>query len=110
MAAAPLPPFVSVDEYLHADYEHDMDYVDGVLEERDLGENSHSNLQGELFALFHNHRGEWHVKTYIEQLVQISPTCYRVPDICVLPESWKTRPSSPRLLSSALMFCPPKTA
>jgi hypothetical protein len=38
MAPAPLPPFVPVEEYLHAAYEHDMDYVDGVLEERDLGE------------------------------------------------------------------------
>ena len=101
MAAAPLPPFVSVEEYLHADYEHDMDYVDGVLEERDLGENSHSNLQGELLVLFRNHRDQWHVKTYVEQRVQISPTRYRVPDLCVMPASWKNTP----IITQAPILC-----
>ncbi len=100
MAAAPLPPFVSVDEYLHADYEHDMDYVDGVLEERDLGENSHSNLQTELAVLLRNHRGEWKVKAFVEQRVQITPTRYRVPDLCILPDGWKNTPivTTPPLL------------
>ena len=69
-----------------------MDYVDGVLEERDLGENSHSNLQTELAVLFRDHRGEWKVKAYVEQRIQISPTRYRVPDLCIMPIDWKNTP------------------
>jgi len=38
-AASAVPvPYVSVEEYLHTVYEPDMDYVDGVLEDRNVGE------------------------------------------------------------------------
>ena len=43
VAASPLP--VSVDEYLHTVYEPDMDFVDGVLEDRNLGELDHYLVQ-----------------------------------------------------------------
>ena len=36
---------VSVEEYLNSDYQPDCDYVDGVLEERNLGEYNHGRLQ-----------------------------------------------------------------
>lgn len=100
MAAAP-QPLVSLYEYLHSDYQPDMDYVDGVLEERNLGENSHSNLQTELAVLFRNHRNEWRVKTFIEHRVQITSTRYRVPDLCVMPETWKNTP----IITVAPLLC-----
>ena len=43
---------VSVDEYLSTVYEHDCEYVDGVIEERDLGEFEHAYVQGLLVSLF----------------------------------------------------------
>ena len=92
MAAAPVPPFVSLYEYLHSDYQPDMDYVDGVLEERNLGENGHSNLQTELAVLFRTHRNEWKVKAFVEHRVRIGPTRYRVPDLCIMAASWKNTP------------------
>ena len=42
MAAATL---ISLEEYLRTTYEPDCDFVDGVVEERNLGEWSHSTLQ-----------------------------------------------------------------
>jgi Uma2 family endonuclease len=84
MAAAPVPSFVTLYEYLHSDYQPDMDYVDGVLEERNLGEYDHADLQGELIALFRSHRKEWTVNAFPELRVQVGPTRYRVPDVCVL--------------------------
>ncbi len=90
--AAAVNPLVSVYEYLHSVYETDMDYVDGVLEERNLGEHDHSDLQSELITLFRNHRKDWRVKTLVEQRVQVSPTRYRVPDLCVLGASWTRTP------------------
>ena len=92
MAAAAASPLVSLYEYLHSDYQPDMDYVDGVLEERNLGEHDHADLQTELAVLFRNHRNEWRVKAVVEQRVQISPTRFRVPDLCILSASWKRQP------------------
>ena len=37
---------VSVEEYLSMVFEHDCEYVDGVIEERDLGEFEHAYVQG----------------------------------------------------------------
>ncbi len=98
--AAAASPLVSLYEYLHSDYQPDMDYVDGVLEERNLGENSHADLQSELITLFRTHKYEWKVKTFVEQRVQISPTRYRVPDLCIMSAHWKKTPiitDAPRL-------------
>ncbi len=44
-------PLVSVQEYLATVYEHDCDYVDGVLEERDLGEQGHSSITVDIAEL-----------------------------------------------------------
>ncbi len=101
MAAAASPHFVTVDEYLHSVYETDMDYVDGVLEERNLGEYDHSDLQSELITLFRNHRNEWKVKAVVEQRVQVSPTRYRVPDLTIMPASWKRTP----IITEAPVLC-----
>ncbi|PWU00781.1 MAG: hypothetical protein C5B51_24370 [Terriglobia bacterium] len=37
-----LKTLVSVEEYLHTDYEPDCDYLDGVIEERNAGEKDHA--------------------------------------------------------------------
>ena len=87
-AAAAVIPFLSVDDYLHSAYSPDVDYVDGALEERNLGEWDHADLQGELTALFRNNRTEWSVRTVPEIRVQVAPTRFRVPDLCVMPASW----------------------
>jgi Uma2 family endonuclease len=81
---------VSVEEYLSTVYEHDCEYVDGVIEERDLGEFEHAFLQGILAALFNNHRTEWGILCLLEQRVQTQRDHFRVPDITVL------RTGSPR--------------
>ena len=90
--AAAASPLVSLYEYLHSDYQPDMDYVDGVLEERNLGEHDHADLQSELITLFRIHRNEWKVKAVVEQRVQVTPTRYRVPDLCILASTWKREP------------------
>jgi hypothetical protein len=49
---------VRVEEYLPTVYEHDCDYVDGVIEERDLGEFERAYVQGILVGLFPKYRQE----------------------------------------------------
>jgi Uma2 family endonuclease len=77
---------VSVEEYLSTVYEHDCDYVDGTIEERDLGEFEHAYVQGLLIGLFLNHRKEWGVYPLPEQRVQTQKAHFRVPDVAILRE------------------------
>jgi Uma2 family endonuclease len=74
---------VSVEEYLHTSYHPDCDYVDGRLVERNLGELDHSSLQREIVFFFRLRRKQWHVHVFPEQRVQVSPTRFRIPDVCV---------------------------
>ena len=84
VSAIPQPQQISVEEYLATSYRPDCDYVDGRIEERNLGEKEHSILQRALILLFGFHRGDWNVEVFPEQRVQVSPTRYRIPDITVV--------------------------
>lgn len=75
---------VSVDEYLSMTFEHDCEYVDGVIEERDLGEFEHSYVQGLLIGLFLQNRKEWNIYPLPEQRVQTQKRHFRIPDVTVL--------------------------
>jgi Uma2 family endonuclease len=75
---------VSVNEYLSTSYRPDCDYVDGVVLERNLGEADHSAVQRQLIGFFYMQRKEWGVQVFPEQRVQVSPTRFRVPDVCVV--------------------------
>lgn len=75
---------VPVEEYLHTEYDPDCDYVDGELQERNLGERDHSELQGEIYAFFKLRSQMWRLYPFIEQRLQITPTRFRVPDICLV--------------------------
>jgi len=74
---------VSVEEYLSTDYSPDVDYVDGELVERNVGEKDHSRLQTLLGAYLTNRESEYGIRVFIELRVQISPRRFRVPDLCV---------------------------
>ncbi|MGD0801004.1 MAG: Uma2 family endonuclease [Terracidiphilus sp.] len=80
----PQPEFVSVREYLTTSYRPDCDYVDGRIEERNVGEFDHSLLQALLAHLFMNHREEWGVLALPDVRVQVKATHFRVPDVTVL--------------------------
>jgi Uma2 family endonuclease len=77
---------VSVDEYLSMVFEHDCEYLDGVIEERDLGEFEHAYIQTLVAGIFLNHRNEWGVYPIAEQRVQTQKTHFRVPDVTILRE------------------------
>ena len=78
MGAATLVP---VEEYLSTSYDPDCDYVDGELEDRNVGEKDHSKAQGNLYLYLRTHYRTLCV--FVEQRVRVSATRYRVPDICV---------------------------
>jgi Uma2 family endonuclease len=75
---------ISIREYLTTSYDPDCDYVDGVVEERNVGEKDHSRLQMAVSAYFFERRRKWGIHVYPEQRVQVSPSRFRVPDVCVV--------------------------
>ena len=74
---------VPVEEYLATSYDPDCDYVDGELEDRNVGEKDHSKWQMALSSYMHVRRKQWGVSVFVEQRLRVSATRYRVPDICV---------------------------
>ena len=74
---------ISVEEYLSSSYEPDCDFVDGVLEERNLGEWNHSRLQSALSRYLGNRERQWNVWVVPEQRIRVGPTRFRIPDVCV---------------------------
>jgi Uma2 family endonuclease len=75
---------VPVEEYLGTVYRPDCDYVDGVVEERNVGENDHAYWQREILLYLCARERELGIYVIQEQRVQISPTRFRVPDIAVM--------------------------
>jgi Uma2 family endonuclease len=78
---------VSVQEYLAASFDPDRDYVDGELQERNLGERPHSQTQMRLGAFLFQRQAQWGICVLPEQRVQVSGTRFRVPDLCVVLSS-----------------------
>jgi len=85
MATLPIDePYVTVEEYLHTSYRPDCDYVDGRIEERNVGEYDHGYLQLLLGQLFMNNREAWGIRVVTDVRTQVSPSHFRVPDLSVL--------------------------
>ncbi len=83
-SASSIPEFVSIEEYLASSYEPDLEYVDGVLEEKNMGEYDHGFLQAIITAWFVNHRAEWNINVVTEYRTRTSNTRVRLPDISVV--------------------------
>jgi Uma2 family endonuclease len=84
MATAPTLPFVPVEEYLRSSYEPDMEYVEGSLVERNVGDSTHSRVQALLIGLLLSREREYSIRVFSEQRIRVSERRYRVPDVCVM--------------------------
>lgn len=85
MATLPIDePYVTVEEYLHTSYRPDCDYVDGRIQERNLGEHDHGLLQAILGTLFTNNRVAWQVRAVTDVRTQVKSARFRVPDVSIL--------------------------
>jgi Uma2 family endonuclease len=84
MGAATQPATVPVEVYLASSYEPDAEYVNGVIEERPMGEFDHSSWQQAIGLWFARHAEEWGIRVRPELRVQVGATNFRVPDVVVL--------------------------
>jgi Uma2 family endonuclease len=80
----PSGTLISVEEYLATSYRPDCDYVDGRIEERNLGELDHSSLQTAVAVYFGSRQKQLGITVVVEQRVQVSPKRFRIPDVCVV--------------------------
>jgi|SRR5579871_264899 len=83
---------IPVEEYLRTTYDPDRDYVDGEVQERNLGERDHSDLQGEFVYYFRARRSKWKAYAFVELRIHVSKTRFRIPDVCVVVGNKPTEP------------------
>jgi Uma2 family endonuclease len=88
MATAPTLPLVSAEDYLNTSYEHDMEFVDGVLVERGMPTPPHATLQLIVGSHLRAYRKQFRFAVMSECRVElVHRSRYRIPDvlICSLP-------------------------
>ena len=74
-----------MEDYLNTSYDPDVEYVDGALLERNVGDWPHSLIQSNiLFALRTKYP---HLKPVPSLRAQTTPTRFRLPDVTVLREA-----------------------
>lgn len=95
----------TVEDYLRTSWSPDREYVDGRIEERNVGEKEHSIIQRYLTVLFALKRDEWRVEVFPELRTQIAATNFRVPDVLVTwsDESFERYVKRPPLIAVEIL-------
>lgn len=75
---------VPVSAYLAETWHPDREYVDGELLERNVGRVDHARLQAIITAFLFRLESELGISVLTEVRVQVKPTRFRIPDICVV--------------------------
>jgi Uma2 family endonuclease len=96
---------VSEQEYLTTSYEPDCEYDEGVLLERNVGEQPHGILQLALGSFLYERRKRFGIRVITEQRIRIAPRKYRIPDVCVYlqPAPPDPVPSTPPFIAIEIL-------
>lgn len=78
---------VPIEVYLRTSYEPDAEYVDGIIQERPMGEYDHAAWQAAILEFFRSRRNELHIRALAELRVQVSASRFRVPDVVILDKN-----------------------
>lgn len=81
---ATAPPLLSIERYLHTSYKPDVHFVDGEIEERNVGEFEHAKIQTLIAVIFNNNEKAWKTNTIVEQRIRINSDRVRICDVAVL--------------------------
>ena len=100
-AEEPVPATMTVDQYLSRMFHPDVDFVDGRIEERNVGEYEHSRVQKMILRLFSISEDKWGVEALPECRMQVTPTRFRIPDVIVLRREHKVD----RIVREAPLIC-----
>jgi Uma2 family endonuclease len=83
---------VLVEEYLNTVYKPDAEYVDGMVEERPMGEWDHAAWQMAIAAFFFNRSDDWNIRVRPEQRTRTGPQRYRIPDVAIFDAATSPEP------------------
>jgi len=100
-SAATVSSLLSIEQYLNTTYRPDVDYVDGHIEERNLGEFDHGDLQLEIGSFLRVRQKKWSIRVVTETRVRVSATRVRIPDVCILEAGRKRE----RVISHPPLLC-----
>lgn len=78
---------ISLEQYLKTAYEPDAEFVDGEIEERNVGEYDHNAVQKAILLWFARHEKEWGIRCIQEQRTRLSASRVRIPDVSVFARS-----------------------
>lgn len=78
---------MTAEEYLHTSWEHDPDFVDGIILERFGTTFDHGSLQAEILVAFAQQEEAGHFDALLELTIHTGPRRYRVADICLLSKN-----------------------
>lgn len=81
---ATVPAILSLEDYLRTSYTPDVDFLDGEIEERNVGEHDHARLQYLLAPFFFSKEKLWGIHGVVEQRLRVSPTKVRICDLALL--------------------------
>jgi Uma2 family endonuclease len=81
---ATAPALLSIEEYLRTSYKPDVDFVDGEIEERNVGTYDHARIQSLISAMFISNEDAWLTETVVEQRIRVSATRVRICDVAIL--------------------------
>ncbi len=95
------PVLIPVEEYLRTLYRPDCDYIDGEVQERNMGEKPHARLQSFFIRYFAKFEDAANFEVLPELRLQVNPTRYRIPDIMLvsLPNP------EPRMVHTPPLLC-----
>jgi len=83
MAAAPQSEPLTIEQYMQTRYRPDCDFVDGYLEERNVGDPKHGLLQMQVGFWFLTHR-EWNLRAISELRTRVNSSRIRLPDVAIV--------------------------
>jgi Uma2 family endonuclease len=97
---ATAPTLITMEQYLHTSYSPDVDFIDGELQERNVGERDHARLQALLSAIFVAQESKLGVISGTEQRIRTSLGHVRICDFSLLRED---APYEPVLLTPPIL-------
>ncbi len=78
---------VSVEEYLATHYRPDVEYIEGELQGRNVGEVEHAKVIMAVIRWFLGHEEDWQILILPDVRVQVAAERFRIPDVCICAQT-----------------------
>ncbi|MDQ2900020.1 MAG: Uma2 family endonuclease [Acidobacteriota bacterium] len=75
---------VPVEEYIATSYSPDVDYDEGRIVERNVGQRKHARLQYLIVHYMCARESEWGITGFVEQRIRVAPNKFCVADVCAV--------------------------